>query len=330
MSDPQADVLQRKIHQATNLMLSLCESHGLSPNLSAGKTEVLLAFQGLHSRRMKVQYFGPNSDKTLKIIGEQGTHKVRAVHHYSHLGCIIHHKSDNRKEARRRMGIAQQAFSQHRKYLLQNPSLSLRRRYELFRTLVMSRFCYGTESWTFMEERSKVYIHNALMRLYRRLLCRAHDEHLTDNDILVMLQAPSPTEVLRISRLRYLGTLYKCGHIVPWGLLNADTSWTSLVADDLLWLWIQLQNSSALPDPRVSLMAWENIWQNHPSYWRRLVYAEELNMRSNNVNVTIKWRFFIKHLFLFYVKHNQLFFVLVSVKLPTWFMMKERMAHMHV
>lgn len=271
ISDSSAVVLQQKIHQVTNQMLMLCESHGLSPNLSAGKTEVLLALQGAQSRQLKVKYFGPHSDKCLKIVGEQGVHKVQAVHHYTHLGCIIHHKSDTRKEARRRVGIAQQAFSQHRKYLLQNPSLSLRRRYELFRTLVMSRFCYGTESWTFTEERSKAYIHNALMRLYRRLLRRAHDDHLTDNDILVMLQAPSPTEVLRIARLRYIGTLYKCAQVVPWGLLNADEPWILLVADDLKWLWTQLQNSSTLPDPSISLAAWENIWHHHPSYWRRLV-----------------------------------------------------------
>jgi hypothetical protein len=36
--------LEGKIHQATGLLLELCDAHGLSPNLGAGKTEALLIF----------------------------------------------------------------------------------------------------------------------------------------------------------------------------------------------------------------------------------------------------------------------------------------------
>ena len=42
--------LERKISQATSQLLGLCESHGLSPNLQPGKSEVLLAFQGRGSK----------------------------------------------------------------------------------------------------------------------------------------------------------------------------------------------------------------------------------------------------------------------------------------
>jgi hypothetical protein len=196
VSDPSPAVLEGKIHQATGLLLELCDAHGLSPNLGAGKTEALLIFQGHGSRKLKIKYFGPSSDKTLLILGEQGPRRVRDVAHYTHLGCVIHHKGDSRAEARRRVAIAQQAFSQHRKHLLQNPVLPLQRRVELFRTLVLSRFCYGTESWTLTTNSTKEYIHNALMRLFRRLLGRAHDEHLTDEDILTQVGINSPTELL--------------------------------------------------------------------------------------------------------------------------------------
>ena len=133
--------LERKITQASGTLLSLCESHGLSPNLQPGKSEVLLAFSGRGSRRMKIRYFGPQSDRTLTLVGEMETKKIRVVNKYNHLGCVIHHRSDNRDEARRRLGIAQQAFTQHRRHLLQNPALSMKRRTELFVTLIMSRFC---------------------------------------------------------------------------------------------------------------------------------------------------------------------------------------------
>lgn len=167
VSDPSPQAFERKIHQATCQLLELCDVHGLTPNLGAGKTEVLLTFQGHGLRKMKVKYFGPSSDRSLLIVGERGPRRVRVVAHYTHLGCVTHHRGDSRAEARRRIAIAQTAFSQHRKHLLQNPVLSMQRRLELFRTLVMSRFCYGTESWTLAEGRTKEYIHNALMRLIR-------------------------------------------------------------------------------------------------------------------------------------------------------------------
>ena len=231
----------------------------------------MLVFQGPGSRKLKIKYFGPTSDQTLHILGEQGLQQVRVVSQHTHLGCVIHHQPDNRKEARRRIGIAQQAFSQHRRSLLQNPVLSVGRRLELFKTLIMSKLCYGTETWIFTDQRTKTYIHNAIMRLLRRLLRGPHDAHWSDEDILTELGTHSPTEWLRLSRLRYLGTLHNCRDLVPWGLLNQDLQWTTLLADDLSWLWDQLRCSSSLPDPQVSLSAWRDLWCHHPTYWRRLV-----------------------------------------------------------
>ena len=109
------------------------------------------------------------------------------------------------------------------------------------------------------------------MRLFRRLLGRAHDEHLTDEDILTQVGINSPTELLRLTRLRYLGTLHKCAELVPWGLLNSDSPWIALIQDDLGWAWRQLQGASKLPDPLQGLDVWYNIWKHYPSYWRRLI-----------------------------------------------------------
>lgn len=284
VSDPCPLRMERKITQATSTMLALCESHGLSPNLQPGKSEILLVFQGRGSRARKIRFFGPHSDGALTLMGEMETKKVRVVQQYTHLGCVIHHKSDSRKEARRRIGIAQQAFNQHRRALLQNPALSLRRRAELFATLVLSRFCYGTESWTLADNRSKSYVHNTLMRLIRRLLRREHDEHLQDDEILVAANMNSPSELLRLARLRYIGTLYKCKELVPWGLLNQDEAWIALIRDDLSWTWHQLQGASTLPNPEEALHAWQNIWEHHPSYWKRLVKRAGLHARQQRLN----------------------------------------------
>eukprot|EP00435_Cladocopium_sp_Y103_P025621 s1029_g6.t1 len=270
-SDPCPQNLERKISQITGKLLSLCDSHGLLANLSAGKTEILLSLQGSGSRALKIKYFGPTSEGVMLILGEDAMKKVRVVSKYVHLGCLMHHRPDNRQEARRRLGIAHQAFTQHRRHLLGNPQLSLKRRVELFHTLVMSRLCYGTESWTFVDAGTKCFVHNAMLRLFRRLLCRGHAEHLSDDEILTEVGVNTPTEFLRLARLRYLGTLYRCHDLVPWGLLHQDQEWMSMLAEDLQWMWFQLRNASPLLDPAAHFPQWEDFLRHHPSYWRRLV-----------------------------------------------------------
>ena len=89
------------------------------------------------------------------------------------------------------------------------------------------------ESWFFAEEKSKIMLHNGIMKLYRRFLRLPHDANLSDDQVLAQVGMPSPTELLRRARLRYLATLYGCGQAAEWGMLFQDHSWRELVRDDL-------------------------------------------------------------------------------------------------
>lgn len=75
------------------------------------------------------------------------------------------------------------------------------------------------------------------MRLYRRLLRLRADDHVTDFDVLCLTGLPAPQELLRSTRLRYLGTLHKCGMEVAWGLLRADDAWQEQIKQDIQWVW---------------------------------------------------------------------------------------------
>ena len=77
--------------------------------------------------------------------------------------------------------------------------------------------------------------------------------------------------MLRVQRLRYIGTLYGCSALVAWGLLQEDHQWIELVEDDLRWLWHQLQGHTHLPDPTHHPSAWLDLIQRHPRYWKRLI-----------------------------------------------------------
>lgn len=129
----------------------------------------------------------------------------------------------------------------------------------------MSRLCYGAESWTLNDQKTKdyIYIHGALIRLFSRLLPGPLNQHQTDVQVLSETGMNCPSEVLRLARLRYVGTLFHCQHFVPWGLINSDHEWQILIEDDFRWLWTQLQGCCSLPDPDVNFSAWRNIVQNH-------------------------------------------------------------------
>eukprot|EP00435_Cladocopium_sp_Y103_P012460 s1027_g3.t1 len=263
--------LIRKVQSVASELLDQCLAHAMTPNLAAGKTEVLFSFHGPGSRQAKRDIYGPAASLTMHLVGEYHPHEVRVVSQYLHLGSILHHSGDQRTEINRRLGIAHQTFTRHRRHLFGNPAIPWDRRVELFQCLVLSKFLYGTESWTIRDVRTKEHLHSALMRLYRRLLRTKKDSHLTDDYILFATGLPSPSELLRVQRLRYLGTLENCHTLIDWGVVNSDPLWLTYITEDLRWLHFQLQGATHLPDPDVNVEAWLTLTRFHPGYWKRLI-----------------------------------------------------------
>ena len=263
--------LMQKAGIVTSLLLDTLKGYGLTPNLKKGKTELLFSLRGPGVRKCQQQLFGPTASGTMDIVCEQEVCQVSVVGQYQHLGGILHHKGDHRVEMKRRVALAHAAFNAHRKVLYHNPDIPLLKRTQLFNTLILSKMLYGCESWVLRDRRSKEFLHAAIMKLYRRILRCPHDEHCTDEWVLSKLHMPSPTELLRQARLRYVGTLHACSHVVTWDLLNQDSEWCALIQDDLAWMWKQLSNSSNLSPPNQGLAAWSYLWQYHRNYWKGLI-----------------------------------------------------------
>eukprot|EP00435_Cladocopium_sp_Y103_P056434 s522_g19.t1 len=271
LSAPTCNELILKVRNVAGELLDQCIAHAMTPNLAVGKTEVLFSFHGPGSRQARKDIYGPTASPTLHLVGEYHPHEVRVVTQYVHLGGILHHSGDQRAEINRRLGIAHKTFTQHRRHLFRNQAIPWSRRIELFRCLVLSKFLYRTESWTIQDFRTKEHLHSALIRLFRRLLGARGTEHLTDEYILYVTGLPSPTELLQVQRLRYLGTLQNCSHLVDWGVINSDPLWLTFISEDLRWLEFQLRDATHLPDPVDNADAWLTLTRYHPGYWKRLI-----------------------------------------------------------
>lgn len=163
------------------------------------------------------RFFGPQARQSLAVLTETGMQSVQVVTTYTHLGCTLHHKGDMRQEARRCFGIAISAFQQHRKVqvLYQKKHLSIERRAGLFRILILIKFVYGCESWTFRDKGTKHFVHTSLMKLYRRFLPQALHSQLSDAEVLSRTGLSDPFDLFRIQRLRHLGALYRNADSVP-------------------------------------------------------------------------------------------------------------------
>ena len=271
LSADSAEQLAGRTATATGVLLDLCKKHGMTPNLKKGKTEIILSARGRGCRAIKKQFYGPLSNGFLPVVGEYSLHQVPIVGHYVHLGGVLHHSGDLQLEVKRKLAIANQEFTKHRRLLLQNRSLPLSRRAELFRSLILSKFLYGVESWVLSSSRIKAYVHASLLRLYRRLLRCGPDERMSDDEILTLTGLPAPSEFLRLARLRYLSSLVAAGSAACWGLFNMDKDWIALVQNDLEWMHDQLRHSSQLRDPRHHFAQWLDIVRWHRGYWRRLL-----------------------------------------------------------
>ena len=272
LAGKSATEVVRKAGILAGLLLDKCISYAMSPNLAAGKTELLLALRGHGTRALRQQFLGAHGSRLFPVVGEYSTYQVRVVTRYRHLGGIIHLTKETKgKRPNSVLAVAHQTFTQQKKLLYGNPTLTLSSRQQLFDTVVSSAMTYGAESWILQTYKDKHFVHASVMRLYRRLSKCRPESPLSDEDVLCKLAALSPTELLRRARLRYLATLVRCGGVAEWGLLRQDEAWTELLRDDLQWMWHQLRAASSLGDPTVHFAHWLYIIRHHATYWKRLV-----------------------------------------------------------
>ena len=149
--------------------------------------------------------------------------------------------------------------------------ISFEKRRQLFESLVLSKLCYGMETWVIQDLRTWRYLEAAIIRLYRRLLGLPGDRHCTDLEILGLCGLPPAEMLLRRARLRYLATLYACERDAQWSLLLQDVPWMNLLRDDLHWLGEMLQNTCTLGSPSEHPGNWDYILRWRRPYWKRLL-----------------------------------------------------------
>ena len=89
-----------KLGVATGVLLDLFREHAMSPNLSRGKTELILLPKGPKSNVVEKTTVWTNCLGFFPVVGEAETYQVPVVSTYLHLGSLIHHSGATKQEAK--------------------------------------------------------------------------------------------------------------------------------------------------------------------------------------------------------------------------------------
>eukprot|EP00438_Fugacium_kawagutii_P003586 Skav221594 [mRNA] locus=scaffold1698:294565:300366:+ [translate_table: standard] len=268
---PTCEDLLSRMSLTMSLILDSCYSFGLTPNTARGKTELMVQLRGRGRQAVRRKLYGPDGTSTMPVVCEHGLHHIHVTHEYTHLGGIHHHSGQDGKDMTRRLALANGAFNANRRLIFHNVNIPLPKRVALFETLVLSKLLFGAETWVPDNDRALATWSSVVHRLYRRLLRKKHDAHLSISELLVSTGLPAADLLLRRARLRYLATLYRPWARDLWPAIRADQDWIQLCLTDLDWTWQQLRGSSDLPDPRLDPLPWEQLWKTQPRRWKGLL-----------------------------------------------------------
>ena len=231
------DQVVRKVRLVTGRLLELCMEHCMSPNVSKNKTEILFSFRGKQSRKQKTKFYGPAASSALPVLTEYGVVDVPLTTSYRHFTSCRRPSGRNPQKTWHCLDHAQSS-----------PQASVSQ--------------LGNTAWKTPAAPGIFGAQQAPLRC-RDLVCHwgcnspifscGSDQTLPTASSSTCCTAPSwswvhlpssPIDLIRRSRLRHIATLMRCGKRQEWGLLASDITWTSLLEDDLVWMWQQVHHSS--------------------------------------------------------------------------------------
>ena len=265
-SDASALQALYKAKKLTSLVLDCCKRHGMQPNMKRGKSAIVLALRGKHSRVARKQFFKDVDDKLDITLADGSTVSIFLEIQYTHLGTVLHRDGTMLPEAKLRIGIAAAAYKKYARLLLSNRAIEKTLRIQLFETLLSGVF-YNLALWT-TSCKGWGHLENGFALLQRRLL----RTHLSKEDIhtAAVLDVSDMASLCRRRRLGFLAALVAVGDEALWALLLFEGDWARQICDDLRWLWTTIRTDLPFPD-RASWQGWSQFILQKPRTFRALI-----------------------------------------------------------
>ena len=210
---------------------------GLMPNLSKGKSEIILDCRGSGSTVQRKAI--AHKDYAIPTTSSYVEGPLRVVGTYKHLGSWLEVKCGMRKELRTKFAAAHNIMTQYRSQIFCNRAMTVERKRQFFESLVLSTIVFNCAIWQPPTKRQMQQLDAGFARLFKRLAVMHYGKKAIEwplDRIIHDFQLLPACETLRVARLRYLCHLIQHGEDHTWSLINTEHSWWTLVEDDLAWM----------------------------------------------------------------------------------------------
>ena len=222
---------------------------GMKPNMSWGKTELLVDVRGKGTQKVKREI----REQALMIPTESKYEPqlLHVVGRYKHLGTWLSTKATMLYDIRTKLAIAHSTMTKYRAAIFHNRGLLIERKVQMFRQLILSAIVFSSAAWHVLSKKEYMTFTNGIYALYKRLAMMHHGvkaKHWTNLQISAELQLETPDTILRVGRLRYLQHLVRQGQPQLWGILQQDDQWWRQLQEDFCWLRAHIPTVSGASD----------------------------------------------------------------------------------
>jgi hypothetical protein len=189
-----------------------------------------------------------------------GDVKLVVAREYQHLGGVITENSAMGQEVS--SSSMMQTFRPLERRIFGAQSIEQDSRMALVGSLLHTKTFYNAGTWTWMHERVKDTLRTAITKVVKVVArMQSHKEvQWRDDQVYDELSAPTVKDMLSAARVRCLNRFLRVGAPTLWALAQCtskeDRSWSTMVLEDLHWMFTKVGSNMTLPDARVDMAPW--------------------------------------------------------------------------
>ena len=269
LEDRDACRLLQKARRVSQTVLDRLMAAGLRPNMSRGKTELLLELRGAGSVQLRRQL--ANDAHILHLESPYASFALHVVGAYRHLGTWLQVGGGVQQDVLTRFAMAHDTLTRFRSQLFANRGLGLEEKRHFFTSLVMSTIVFNSAAWTPRNKRQKSLIEHAFFRLYRRFAVLHFGNralHWSSDCLYHTVGLPRPLVVLTVARLRYIHQLLGSAQPQTWAMLQRNPQWYDQLHADIVWFDQLCPEKMLLTSFKDSWETFAQVVGEHPTRWK--------------------------------------------------------------
>ena len=256
------------------VLFDRCLAHGLQPNFSRGKTEILASLRGKGAVQLRRHWFTDNGSMLPIPNCRIQDCQVRMIAKYRHLGGQIDAKATSKCEVTARLGQVRSVFRKYKKSIFTTPVVSLQQRSALLRPFVLSILDYNLGTLVDLSDADVQAITTTILHIYRAVA----KPSVTKEELFTIswpwlchaLQLPHPRAVIHLARLRYFGQVLRTAPDELWAMIETQGTWLQDCCRSFNWLYENISGSTNLPPP-TQWDTWSHLICHAPRQWHGLM-----------------------------------------------------------